>query len=307
MPYQIYFRGARISNAVLDTLLNMGLSEASEVLVSGWSAGALTALLHADHIHERLKVGAPNLNKFRVVPISGFFLSHMSKELGPGVVVDITSKVYNEELTEMVTLANSTGALDADCVNSVNSAGECMLAPKALEYVQAPTFILNSGIDEWQVYFLALGAKALPRFDDSKFRVLDEKPGFAKSGASFDETMEAWQECFMSEGFQGCSDKQIWKLIRFHEDFESELQTKVSSVGNGVFVHSCPLHTEALDEPWNTIRVGKISEQEAVLNWWLSPSEDPTSAHTHLDCHLNPSGPKHTCNPSCPKWFASLG
>lgn len=225
------------------------------------------------------------------------------------MVSDIPSQVYNTELEGLVTLANSSGALNYHCLKEqayTNNVATCMLAPLAYRYLKAPSFILNSGIDEWQVYFLETMQQPL---GFQGFEAPSAGAGFENSGQDFNQEIQSWQTCFMSFGFQACSSKQIKKLMRFHQDFERELQQKQpSAVGNGVFVHSCPLHTEAFqDHVWNTLKVNGVSEQQAVLNWWHGGDQDANSMHTHLDCHLNPGGPPYTCNPTCPIWFPSLG
>jgi hypothetical protein len=50
-----------------------GLDAATEVLLSGGSAGGLSTYLHADHIGSRLP---KSVTKYRAAPNSGFFLLH---------------------------------------------------------------------------------------------------------------------------------------------------------------------------------------------------------------------------------------
>jgi STAM-binding protein len=66
---QLYFRGVRILNAVLHTLAQrFGLRDATQVLLTGCSAGGLAAYLHADRVHEALVTIAPNLHKYSATP-----------------------------------------------------------------------------------------------------------------------------------------------------------------------------------------------------------------------------------------------
>lgn len=44
---QIYFRGHRILDAILNALFKRGLKEATQVLLTGCSAGGLATYLHA--------------------------------------------------------------------------------------------------------------------------------------------------------------------------------------------------------------------------------------------------------------------
>ena len=80
----LYFRGHRILKAVLSTLsAKYGLSAATEVLLTGCSAGGLSTYLHADFVHDSLTAVAPQLAKFKAAPISGFFLDHDTVEGHP--------------------------------------------------------------------------------------------------------------------------------------------------------------------------------------------------------------------------------
>ena len=63
----LYFRGQRILKAVLSTLhAKYNLGEATEVLLTGCSAGGLAAFLHADAVHAAVKSIAPHLHRFKV-------------------------------------------------------------------------------------------------------------------------------------------------------------------------------------------------------------------------------------------------
>lgn len=70
----LYFRGKRILDAVLKTLVDQyHLNQAENILISGCSAGGLAAFFHADYIFSRVQ-HFPNLRKYKVAPLSGFFL-----------------------------------------------------------------------------------------------------------------------------------------------------------------------------------------------------------------------------------------
>merc|ERR1719401_2583608 len=94
----LYFRGRRIVDAAIETLLGMGLNKASTVLLTGCSAGGLATFLHADYVHDRLKATVPTLQKYRVAPMSGFFLFHNNVEDKP---------VYPVQMKRIFTMANS--------------------------------------------------------------------------------------------------------------------------------------------------------------------------------------------------------
>jgi len=68
----VYYRGARLLRAIMASLLanaTVGLSSATDVVVSGCSAGGLSTFLHADEWAARLPAA-----KVAAMPDSGFFL-----------------------------------------------------------------------------------------------------------------------------------------------------------------------------------------------------------------------------------------
>eukprot|EP00656_Telonema_subtile_P016622 TRINITY_DN18798_c0_g1_i2.p1 TRINITY_DN18798_c0_g1~~TRINITY_DN18798_c0_g1_i2.p1 ORF type:complete len:275 (+),score=58.94 TRINITY_DN18798_c0_g1_i2:95-919(+) len=77
----IYFRGKRIMDAVLKTLVrDHGLADAENVLLTGCSAGGLSTYLHADYVGQQVRAVAKGLKKYKAAPISGFFLLHDTVE-----------------------------------------------------------------------------------------------------------------------------------------------------------------------------------------------------------------------------------
>ena len=68
---KLWYRGRNILDAVLDDLLaRRGLKQATDVVLSGCSAGGLAIYLNADHVASKLPSGA----KFRAIADSGYFL-----------------------------------------------------------------------------------------------------------------------------------------------------------------------------------------------------------------------------------------
>lgn len=72
----LYFRGAAILDAIIYELERLYgfTSNATEVIVSGTSAGGLSTYLHADYVKAQLT--APGGARVVAVPDAGFFLSH---------------------------------------------------------------------------------------------------------------------------------------------------------------------------------------------------------------------------------------
>lgn len=108
----LYFRGRRIIDAVLETLVSdHGLADANDVLLTGCSAGGLATYLHTDYVHEKLKTLAPKMKKFKASAISGFFLLHNTVENKP---------VYPTEMANIFHLANSTHGVNDACIAAMS-------------------------------------------------------------------------------------------------------------------------------------------------------------------------------------------
>ena len=72
----LHVRGRAILLAALQALLPLGLANAQQVMLTGDSAGGLAVFHAADTVGAFLKLHAPNLQTYKAVPVSGFFLDH---------------------------------------------------------------------------------------------------------------------------------------------------------------------------------------------------------------------------------------
>eukprot|EP00300_Choanocystis_sp_HF-7_P028344 c3389_g1_i1.p1 GENE.c3389_g1_i1~~c3389_g1_i1.p1 ORF type:complete len:254 (-),score=38.11 c3389_g1_i1:532-1191(-) len=71
---QLHFRGRAILEAALGTLSeSYSFRQATQLLLTGCSAGGLAAFMHADDVGQYV-ASFPNLLRYKVAPISGFFL-----------------------------------------------------------------------------------------------------------------------------------------------------------------------------------------------------------------------------------------
>jgi len=73
--HNLHFRGRRILDATVMQLLKQhGLSTATDVVISGCSAGGLATYLHADHWAQALAEAKVPIERIAALPDSGFFL-----------------------------------------------------------------------------------------------------------------------------------------------------------------------------------------------------------------------------------------
>ena len=141
----LYFRGARILDAILDTLLeDHGLDKATDVLLAGGSAGGLSTFLHADHVGAYLRAKGVPIKRFKAAPVSGFFLMHATAS---------GKLLYPDEMKYVFHMQNSSGGVNAACLESHEPADRwrCIFANESYAHTKTPMFPLNSAVDAWQM------------------------------------------------------------------------------------------------------------------------------------------------------------
>jgi len=126
-----------------------GLARASEVVVSGCSAGGLGAFLHCEHWAKRVRTEGSNASaKVVCMPDSGLFRDYQ------GYSEEWVSHAthYNDHLRWVFEQMNSS--VNADCVAGETAAGRpasnCIFAEHTMKYLNTPTFPLQSEYDQWQ-------------------------------------------------------------------------------------------------------------------------------------------------------------
>mmetsp|Transcript_25331 Transcript_25331/g.46385 ORF Transcript_25331/g.46385 Transcript_25331/m.46385 type:complete len:440 (+) Transcript_25331:68-1387(+) len=277
---ELYFRGKRILDAILDTLLvSKGLSDAETVLLTGGSAGGLAAYLHADYVHKVLKERAAGLKKYRVAPISGFFLKHTTVEGKP---------VYPDLIKNIFQLANSSGGLNEKCIaaQAPDERWKCNFAEFTYKYIESPIFVFNSALDSWQTGCIYT----------SEYPYGFPKPHKVVNGNC--TAVPGWAACQKSP--ERCSSGQVEKLNQYISDFSATLGniSTFTKAGNGAFMVSCHTHSEALtNHNFRVFAINGVTMSEAFAAWWHSDN-DPAEAHTYSPCFYS-TGTPHRCNPTC--------
>lgn len=257
----LYFRGARILDAMLDTLIaDHGLGKATDVLLSGGSAGGLSTYLHADHVGKYLKAKGAPLTTYKAAPVSGFFLLHDSEG---------GQAVYPDEMKYVFNMANSTGGVHPDCVASYSTkpvdAWRCIFANESYAHTKTPMFPLQSALDSWQMGNV-----------------------FKPAG-----------KC-TSKNFANCTSAEVSSLNGYLHDFMQDLQAsaKFKRAGEGGFVESCLEHVAAQGAAFDKYTIKGATMQQALSTWWATDGTEPAASHWSLPCELNDAVP-HQCNPTC--------
>ena len=271
---KLYFRGARVLRALLDTLVaDHGLGAAETVLLSGGSAGGLSTFLHADRVHDYLKAVSPKLQTFKAAPVSGFFLLHRNAA---------GANLYPDEMKYVFTMQNASGGVNQACIASFMASPaeqwRCIFANYSYAHTQTPMFPLQSSLDAWQMGNIWQGDKAC-----------------------------------LAGGFKVCGAAAIQDLNGYSHDLVRDLQRangKAARPGEGGFVESCLEHVGAqASSNFNRYAIDNTTMQQALHRWFFDNGDGESSSsnnnnnnnqhsHWYLPCDLSPTAP-HQCNPTC--------
>jgi len=144
-PYQfngstLYFRGQSIVEAVFDDLARFGLYNATEIIITGCSAGGISVYLHIDWIRKRI----PAHIKVSAAPDSGYFMDIPNyKGFKNSTQWNITRKLHN------------TTFLNEKCKqhNRGEAVGNCIWPSHAAKYISKdiPFYVINSIADSYQI------------------------------------------------------------------------------------------------------------------------------------------------------------
>lgn len=144
--FSISFSGRSIVAAILSKLLaddaTFGLRRATDVLLSGCSAGGLAALLNAESIHDRIASAGAPLTRFKVLLFSGIFQAP-------------DRSAYASQMRSLYAFANLSAAVPPSCIGqSPQHAAEpwrCILNLEPLEALppHIPVFVEQSALDRW--------------------------------------------------------------------------------------------------------------------------------------------------------------
>ena len=269
----LFVRGRLVMDALLAALVDdAGMDSATEVLVTGTSAGGLGTILAADHIADVIRATVPALERVGVAPLSGFFLDHADRS---------GSLAWGDQMRGVFDYQNCSGGVPPACLAAKLASGAdpsaCFFANESVAVATAPLFLSNSVVDQWQLENI-----------------------WAENDA-----------CVTNDAqFGSCSDAQVAALNGYGADFMRDFTAAFSAGsvnGNGAFIEQCNEHVGANVAGWTKYVGGGERQVDAVGSWWssLGPSSGahPTADHTRLpDCALRSPADQAgavQCNPTC--------
>ncbi|KAL8264085.1 hypothetical protein R6Q59_022215 [Mikania micrantha] len=133
----LYFRGSRVFSAIVEELMNIGMKDAQNALLSGCSAGGLASILNCDKFHAIF----PSNPRVKCVSDAGYF-PHVKDFSG-----EYRFELYYDKI---VALHGSVTSLPSECTSNMKP-GLCFYPQYTMPYIKTPIFIVNSAYDTWQV------------------------------------------------------------------------------------------------------------------------------------------------------------
>jgi hypothetical protein len=140
--HSLYYRGRANLDAVLDSLFERGMSNATDIVFTGGSAGGLAVYLNLDHFSQRVAAVSP-ATKVVGLADAGFFLDHPTYGTQNHAYANAIQYLFNM----------STPETDETCMASLSEsdAWQCMFAQYTVPFVTTPVFMAEAMYDSWQL------------------------------------------------------------------------------------------------------------------------------------------------------------
>jgi len=132
---ELHFKGYKNLIAYKKDLdLNRNFQKATDVVISGCSAGGLATYLHLDWWREKIR----SSTKVVGLPDSGFFLDYAGPPDYPGRMRWVFDQM------------NCTDGVNIRCIQNARIKSNCYFAEHTAPYIQTPYFVMQSQYDSWQ-------------------------------------------------------------------------------------------------------------------------------------------------------------
>lgn len=167
----LHWAGMHIREAVVTDLLKNGLNKATDVIVSGCSAGGLATYLHTDQWCDAVPSA-----KCAGLPDSGFFLDYQNAPCTPTSTTSGRNRRntipgdYHCGLKWTYTQQNCSAGVNQDCIAAHTPTGDewmCMFAEHSAEHIKHPVFAMQSEYDSWQTGHVLAGGQPVQQMGDN--------------------------------------------------------------------------------------------------------------------------------------------
>ncbi|RZC75778.1 hypothetical protein C5167_000111 [Papaver somniferum] len=229
----LFFRGKLIWDAVMDELLNLGLSNAKQAFLTGCSAGGLSTLIKCDSFAEFF----PNEVKVKCLSDAGFFMDE--KDMFGG----LTMRSFFHEVVKLQGVETN---LNKHCLAELKpfpgSLSQCLFPQNFVKYIKTPLFLVNPTYDWWQIGNILHP----PTLNDG------------------------WVNC--TNDIALCNKSQLQKLHGFRHSMLKELTKYKKQKNMGMFIDSCFAHCQTDSDKWHlhSPKINNKTIAEAVGDWYFN-------------------------------------
>ncbi|XP_072974888.1 pectin acetylesterase 5-like [Typha angustifolia] len=230
----LFFRGQRIWEAIMDELLVKGLANAKQALLTGCSAGGLATYIHCDDFRALL----PKDITVKCLADGGFFLDE--KDIGGKRTI---RTFYND-----VVHLQDVGKRFPDCV-SLMEPSQCFFPREIIKNIKTPLFILNPAYDAWQIQHILA-----PETSDPQQSWLSCKLNIRNCNPNQIESFQGFREALLNS-LSEAKHKREWGMFI-----------------NSCFVHCQTMNNITWHSPYSP-RINNKTIAEAVGDWYFDRRE----------------------------------
>ena len=254
------FRGIVNLDATLDWAFEHGLSEATEFVLTGGSAGGLSTFLHMDRVAAQIRQRSSTIQKIVGAPVVGYFLDHdnFAHSHGQPNTPSWNKENYTGWMKYIYQMQNLTfgndGGLTSACEQEhPTEPWLCFMSPHMNDVIDTPFFVFNSKYDHWQLQ---------------------------------NEFQSVWTTKKEQEG-----------VLQYGRDFLIDFAPVQKKKKNGAFITSCICHGCPWNDP-TALAFGSenINPWEAYGRWYTGADEGEDAIH--IDPRL-PNGGGNITNVKC--------
>lgn len=264
----MWFRGRANLDAILDELSSVhGMKSATELILSGGSAGGLAVYYHIDYVAAFMRKQAPPC-RVTGFPDAGYFADLQ-------VMGDKGYKYRGFFQTADATAWNTTvsGGTNAACKAAETAAPwKCLMAEYLMDHIVTPLYAMNAAFDVYQVQ-----------------NILDVGCVPDKCSAAQISAIEGYRSDYLNSS--------LAHLVARAE----------AGFGHGAYIDSCLVHEQNVDycsgsnphalncAGWLTIKIEGVTPQQAYSAWYRG---DVGTTNVTIDAMTTVE------NPTCPWTFA---
>ncbi|CAI7728424.1 unnamed protein product [Closterium sp. NIES-53] len=249
----VYLLGWNIIKAVLtDVTDRRGLKTASQVLLSGVSAGAEAVVTLCD----QLPALVPSAKTTKCLMDSGFFLDALDRK---------KKHTFKKTIIRMAALHDFIGNPRCARAQDATSKWKCFFPEHATKFIKSQVFIVNSLFD---INALILGNQLPPMNRSYAHDCINEVMSVPDLKKEIEANTTSPQDLAAQNANKKCTSAESQAMIGFAQQLQQTTRS-LKSAKFSSFIAYAPNHGTINYEAWNTFVSNGLSLRETVENWYF--------------------------------------